>query len=254
MALGIIDLLEVGLVSNRFDSLLQGNDLIVAGHHGDGAELQTLGKMHRADRDTSGSGFNMLVEHLELQPRFLNRGLRPVQFTPRAHKHCNFVRFDVLRCQPGKPFSNRSDLLLRRLERFYFGRRTVENRYGAAPLLDVAVHVRDDRVKKAVRLRSYLMRGTVIDVERPRPSADIDSQRFPRERLLEDTLAQVANEKQAVAPPAADGRQKPQLSRSEILGFVHHSKLEGCPLTPAEAGGQSIKHSGGRNETAALKT
>ncbi len=33
MAFGVINLLQIRVVANRFDSLLQGNDLVVTGHH-----------------------------------------------------------------------------------------------------------------------------------------------------------------------------------------------------------------------------
>ena len=39
LPLGIVDLLQVGVVADCLDTLLQGNDLVVAGHHGHGAEL-----------------------------------------------------------------------------------------------------------------------------------------------------------------------------------------------------------------------
>ena len=41
MAFGVIHLLQVGVVANRFDAFLQGNDFIVAGHYDHGAKLQS---------------------------------------------------------------------------------------------------------------------------------------------------------------------------------------------------------------------
>jgi hypothetical protein len=42
------------------------------------------------------------------------------------------------------------------------------------------------------------MRGSVVDVKRPRPTADVDSERQPGEGLLKDTLTQITGEKEAV--------------------------------------------------------
>src|SRR5690348_8035916 len=47
--LGIVHLLQISIVTNRLDTLLQWDDLVVAGHHDHGAELQTFGEVHRAD-------------------------------------------------------------------------------------------------------------------------------------------------------------------------------------------------------------
>ena len=61
--LGVVDLLQVGVVADGLDALLQRNDLVVAGHHDDGAELQPLGQVHRADRDVPARRLDVLVEH-----------------------------------------------------------------------------------------------------------------------------------------------------------------------------------------------
>ncbi len=72
LALGVIHFLQVGVVADRFDSLLQGNDLIVAGHHRHRTKLQTLGQMHRADRDMTTGGLDVFIENLERQPCILD--------------------------------------------------------------------------------------------------------------------------------------------------------------------------------------
>ena len=61
VTLGVIDLLQIGVVAHSFDALLQGDDFIIAGHHDDGAELQPLGQMHGADRDVTAGGFDVFV-------------------------------------------------------------------------------------------------------------------------------------------------------------------------------------------------
>jgi hypothetical protein len=44
-----VDLLQVRIVGNAFDPLLERKDSIVASHHGDGTELESLREVHRAD-------------------------------------------------------------------------------------------------------------------------------------------------------------------------------------------------------------
>lgn len=53
MALGVLDLFQVGIAGHGFDPIRQGSDLIVAGHHSDAAELQALGMMHGADGNSA---------------------------------------------------------------------------------------------------------------------------------------------------------------------------------------------------------
>ena len=43
MTLGVIDFFQIGIITHRFDSLLQWKDLIVASHHHNGTEFQALG-------------------------------------------------------------------------------------------------------------------------------------------------------------------------------------------------------------------
>jgi hypothetical protein len=39
VSLGIVDILQIGIVTDGFDTLLQGNDFIIASHHCHGAKL-----------------------------------------------------------------------------------------------------------------------------------------------------------------------------------------------------------------------
>src|ERR1700730_10043974 len=57
MPLGVVDLLQIGVIADRFDALLQGNYFVVAGHYDHGPKLQTLGKVHGTDRDVPVGGF-----------------------------------------------------------------------------------------------------------------------------------------------------------------------------------------------------
>ena len=79
VALGVIDLLQIGIVADRLDALLQGNDFVVAGHHDHGPKLQTFGEVHGADRDVPAGGFDVLIENLESKARFLDGSARTIQ-------------------------------------------------------------------------------------------------------------------------------------------------------------------------------
>src|SRR5260370_14891684 len=50
LALSVIHFLQISVVADGLDALLQGNDLVVAGHYDHGAELATLGNVHAANR------------------------------------------------------------------------------------------------------------------------------------------------------------------------------------------------------------
>ncbi len=65
MPLGVIDLLQVGIIANGFNSLLQWNNLVVAGHNGNDSELQTLGQVHRCNGNLPAAWFKVLVKNLE---------------------------------------------------------------------------------------------------------------------------------------------------------------------------------------------
>ena len=44
MPFGLVDVVEVGFIGDRGDALLRWDDLVVAGHHYDGSELQAFGR------------------------------------------------------------------------------------------------------------------------------------------------------------------------------------------------------------------
>ena len=70
VALGVIDLLQIRVVTHGLDPLLQGNDLIVTGHHHHRSKFQSFGQMHGADRDVAAGGLNVLIENFERQSGF----------------------------------------------------------------------------------------------------------------------------------------------------------------------------------------
>src|SRR6266446_7331490 len=92
MALGVIDFLQVCVVPDRLDALLQGNDLVVAGHHHDGTELQALGEVHGTDRDVTANGFDVFIENLEGQTGLLDGGLGAIELRRRSDEYAEFMR------------------------------------------------------------------------------------------------------------------------------------------------------------------
>src|SRR5690606_35852833 len=96
-----------------------------------------------------------------------------------------------------------------------------------APGLDVAVNVRDFGAQQAVGARPDLVRRAVVDAQRARASSYVNAEGQPGEGLLEDALAEVAGEEEAVATPGAESCQEAQLGDAEVLRLVHDCVVEG---------------------------
>ena len=62
--------------------------------------------------------------------------------------------------------------------------------------------------EQEVGLRSDLVRGTVVDPQRAGTAANVNAERLPGERLLEDPLAQVAGEEEAIGSVTARAARK----------------------------------------------
>jgi hypothetical protein len=71
VALGVVDFLQIGVVADRRYALLLGDYFVVAGHHDHGPKLQTLGEAHGTYRDLPVGGFDVFIENLESNTRFL---------------------------------------------------------------------------------------------------------------------------------------------------------------------------------------
>lgn len=66
--LGVVDLLQIGIVADRLDAFLQGNYFVVAGDHDPGPKFQPFGEVHGADRDVPVGGFDVFIENLKARP------------------------------------------------------------------------------------------------------------------------------------------------------------------------------------------
>ena len=105
-------------------------------------------------------------------------------------------------------------------------RRAVEHGNGIAAVLAVAVHIRHDRPEQPVGLHADLVGGAVVDAQGARAAANIHAERLPRERLLEDALAEVAGEEERVGAASAQGGKEPQVGDADVLRLVHDRKVE----------------------------
>src|SRR2546426_9556636 len=78
----------------------------------------------------------------------------------------------------------------------------------------------------------------VVDSQRPRPAPDVDTERLPRERKLEDPLPEIAGEEEGIRPARPEGRDEPELCHAHILRLVHDHevvrRLLACGAAPGE--------------------
>ena len=89
----------------------------------------------------------------------------------------------------------------------------VECRDRSAPILDVAIDIGDFGTQQTIRLHPDLMGRSIVELEGLRSSPDIDAQRFPGKRRLENPLSQITREKEAVRPLAAQRGKRNAVGR-----------------------------------------
>src|SRR5205823_11158331 len=87
MALGVVDLLQIGVVAHGLNALLQRHDFIIAGDHRHGSELQAFGQMHCADRYMARGGLDVLVKNLEGKFRCPNSTFGASELSWGTNKH-----------------------------------------------------------------------------------------------------------------------------------------------------------------------
>ena len=109
-------------------------------------------------------------------------------------------------------------------------------------VVDIAVRIRDFRVQQSIGLRTNLMRGPVIHPQRARSSANVDAELLPREGLLEDALAEIAGEEEAVGTATAEGGQKAQLGDADVLRLVDDDVVERRPAERRHPSRQLVEH------------
>ena len=94
VSLGVVDILEVGLVGDLHQARVQRDHVVVAGDDRDGSELQTFGGVHRADADVSVGEFHALFDPCGLQAGRPCGSGGPVDLFGRADEDADFVRHD----------------------------------------------------------------------------------------------------------------------------------------------------------------
>ena len=118
VALAVVDLREIAVVGDGFDARLRGDDLVVAGHDGDRAKLQSLCEVHGGDGEMPLVRFDMLVQNLGRQSRLGNRCTRTLQLGLGADEDGDVMRFDGFGDVLGDPGGNRAGLLRGRLDAY----------------------------------------------------------------------------------------------------------------------------------------
>src|SRR5450756_2189367 len=173
MPLRVVDLFEIGVFGDRLDSLLQRDDLVVACHHDDGAELQALRKMHRANGHSAATRLNVLIEDLESQAGGLNCRASPVELGSRPHEDAHFMTKQTLAIAIGEPSAHCLDLVFSAVEDPDGWRGPVEYRDRPTAFFGVAVHIRQLGSQEPVRLLAYLVRGSIVHPQCAGATADV---------------------------------------------------------------------------------
>ena len=88
------------------------------------------------------------------------------------------------------------------------------------------------------------MGGAVVDFEGLRSPANINSQSFPGEGLLEDALAGIAREEQAVRLLRADSGKKLEFGDAHVLGFIDDGEGVGIVAGAGQVVGDLTEHGG----------
>jgi hypothetical protein len=110
--LGVVNLLQIGVVTDCLDTLLQGNDFVVASHYRHGPELQTFREMHGADRDMAAGSFDAFIKNPERHSRLFCRGSRTIQLRFGADEHAELVWHHASLRQFRNPMTDGLDLLV----------------------------------------------------------------------------------------------------------------------------------------------
>ncbi len=223
---GFVDLHEVGFVGYGFDPLLRRDDLVVAGHHHDDFELEAFGYVHGADDHFIG----WVTIGVELAPphgRGFHGAAGAGEFIRGADEDADLVGVDAIGLEALEPRCDGGGFVGFAGFDFYGGVWAVEDGDGAAAILGVAVDVGDDGWEEAVGLTTDLVGGSVVDAEDVGAAADVNAERFPGKGGLEDALAEVAGEEEAVGLDAGEGGEEAELGDADVLGFVDDGEIVG---------------------------
>lgn len=105
MALSCVNLFKISLVSNRLNTRLRGDDLVVAGYDGYRPKLEALGEMHRRDANLCRNKIHLVVQHGKGLLCPLNRRSRARDFGFGTNNHTNFLRSQAFGYLLAYPFA-----------------------------------------------------------------------------------------------------------------------------------------------------
>ena len=97
------------------------------------------------------------------------------------------------------------------------------------------------------------MRRSIVEFESLRSSPDINAQRLPGKRRLENPLSQVTCEKEAVWPFVAQRSKKTQLGDTDVLRLINNCEVERRISTIRELLRKQAEHVGPGHQTSVLK-
>ena len=227
MALGVVDLLQVGVVSDGLDACLAWDNLIVASHDDDRSELQALGIVHRTDGDGAVFDLHLVAELNRSGSSNFQRSPCPLEFGLGADKDTDLVWLAPFAQPLRDPRPDSIRLLAWILALLNQRRRPVEHRNGSAPPFGIAIDIGHRGRKQAIRMQADLVRGAIVDPKRERSPAHVEPECLPGKWLLENALTEIAGEEQPVRPGTGKDTEKPRFSDAEILAFIDNRMVEG---------------------------
>src|SRR5262249_32422731 len=169
---------------------------------------------------------DMVIENLERHSRLFRGGSRTIELRSGSDKHAELMWKDAGLYLFANPAAYRLDLLAFVFERANCRWWPVEYGNRVVPVFAVSIHVRYDRGEETVRLRADLVGDAVVNAQGARASPDVYTDGFPRERLLEDTLTQIASEEEGVWPISTQSGQEPEVGRADILRLIDDRVVE----------------------------
>ena len=168
----------------------------------------------------------MFVENLECHSRLLGGGSRTIELRFGSDKYAELMRQHPSLCTLSNPVGDCLCLLAFALERANGRRRPVEYGNRVAPVFFVSIYVGHHRAEEAVRLRTDLVGGAVIDTQGSRTPTDVHSHGLPRKGLLKDALPEIAGKKESGGPIGTQGGKETQVGGADILRLVHNREVE----------------------------
>lgn len=179
VALGVVNLVEFGFVGDGFDALLQGQNIVIAGHDGDGLVLKPFSKVHGADGNPALRLLKTFGEFQLCVTGGFHGGTCAGKLIVRPYEQPDLGGSDSVCHGFLDPVGNARDFPFGIAVCLDFRIGAIEYRHGAAPVLFVPVNVLHDLGQKTVGRLPDLVRGSIVDLKRARTPANIDTKRLP---------------------------------------------------------------------------